>query len=129
MKHSNDYIIFTGTNHKGLGKATQLGCPTINIHIDLGGPTIFPGSYVGYASNGPAFREALIYVSPHNGHYTKVEIHIIDGITIVEEEETTVKLLEKIRPTIKFNSVEELVQVIQLDIEKTKEYFSLERNK
>lgn len=118
-----DYIIFSGDIHKGAGLASQLGCPTINMHIDVGGPVLLPGSYIGFISNGASFRKALLYISPYNGHYTKIESHIIDGFTIHDEEESTIKIVKKIRPHLSTNSLDELKEVIRLDIEKTKEYF------
>lgn len=118
-----DYIILSGNKYPGFKQATTLGCPTINIHLDLGGSFLLPGSYIGYISNGPSYRNSLIYVSPYNGHYTKVECHIVDGFTIHDEPEATVKIVKKIRSHISTNSLDELKEIIRLDIEKTKEYF------
>ncbi len=120
---NNNYIILTGKVFNGFGTGKLIGCPTINVHFELDSPIIIPGVYLGYISNGPSFRPSLLYVNEFNGHYTRINAHIIDKFDIITDSEATIKIMSKLRNKNNFNN-DELRYITQLDINAARKYFN-----
>lgn len=112
----------------------ELGFPTANIVVFE--KYIIPkdGVYIGYVNllnNGDRFEKLNavinIGISPtFNGTHKRIESHIIDFDEDIYNREIEVFFLKRLRDEIKFESRNDLIKQIKMDIRATKEYFGKE---
>ena len=111
----------SGTVVKGAGRGAGLGFPTANLTSI---PELIPaeGVYAGLARvrrKGRAFRPAAIHIGPNSTFgeaITSVEAHIIDFSGDLYGAELEIDFLERIRGSIRFDSVAELLSRIRDDV-------------
>ena len=114
---------FSGKVFRHLGRGTDLGYPTANIHIK---PDTPEGIYVGYAMILSNSYPALVFVGrPLTFGETdkKAEVYILDFDQNIYEMNVDVSVLKKLRENMKFDSEEALVAQMQKDEHDAREYF------
>ena len=114
---------FSGKVFRHLGRGTDLGYPTANIHIDQETPE---GIYVGYAVVTEKTYPALVFVGrPLTFGETdkKAEVYILDFDQNIYEMNVDVTVMKKLRENIKFDSEEALIAQMQQDERDAREYF------
>lgn len=114
---------FSGTVFRHLGRGTDLGYPTANIHIE---PDTPEGIYVGYALISEKSYPALVFVGrPLTFGETdkKAEVYILDFDQNIYEMQVDVSVMKKLRDNMKFDSQEALVAQMQQDEKNAREYF------
>ncbi|WP_419168922.1 bifunctional riboflavin kinase/FAD synthetase [Halobacteriovorax sp.] len=122
-----DYFI-RGRVIKGAGRGRQIGIPTANLDLDR---------YRRYPKNGvyitkTKFGESTWYSVTNIGHnptFTDgmgvfVETHILDFDNDIYGNEIEVSFIKRLRDEKKFDSVNDLIEQINLDVDKTREYFN-----
>lgn len=121
-----DNIIFKGKVIAGSGDGRKIKIPTANIEID---PNLFMGIPLGvYASIIKVEKKlykSITHIGPRavfSEEQTQVEVHIFDFERNIYGMEVEIKLLKFIRETLKFESLDDMVEQIKLDIKKAQEY-------
>ncbi|PIK14467.1 bifunctional riboflavin kinase/FAD synthetase [Halobacteriovorax sp. JY17] len=116
-----------GTIVKGAGRGKQIGFPTANISYSSDRITPKTGVYITTVEirEMTYFSITNIGVNPtfSEENQKTVETHIFDFDDDIYGEDLKVSFLQRIRDEKKFNSVNELVDQIRLDVEFTKAYF------
>lgn len=113
------YFYLKGRVIRGKGLGKEIGFPTANISIPK--RIIIPKLGV-YASIGRVDEEKLIgvtnigYAPSLKGEEITVETHFLDFNKDIYDKLIKIELVEYIRPEIKFSSLEQLVNQINLDI-------------
>ena len=112
-----------------LGRAARgakIGFPTANLD---GVSTLVPGDgvYAGSVTLDDQRRAAAINIGPNptfgeQGH--KIEVHILDFDADLYGRELDVDLFERLRDTVKFDSVSQLKDQLVTDVEKAKAAFA-----
>ena len=126
------YPAIDGVVQKGFSRGTSIGFPTANMEIeDL---YVIPanGVYIGkikIENNAKTFPSLInIGNNPTFGYRkTLIEVHILNFRGDIYSKKITVKFLKYLRNEIKFNRPEDLVNQINIDIEKCMEYFKSKR--
>ncbi len=116
-------VEFSGKARKGAGRGRELGFPTANISAPSG---IADGVYAAFADFGEGRRPALCFVGApemFGERERRAEIYILDWKGDLYGKEIRVSLLQKIRESRKFGSVEDLVSEMKNDLRIAKEYF------
>lgn len=113
----------------GDSRGHDLGYPTANVDTPI--PVdIEDGVYAGYLIDGPLFYNAAISIGTNptfNGRNRKVEAFVIDCNDLdLYGHHVEIKLVEKIRDQIKFDSVEQLVQKMGQDVMAIREILNQE---
>ena len=119
----------SGVVLKGEGRGKKIGFPTANINMDE--KRIYPG--LGVYATKTTYRNMLYYsitnvgVNPTFGlgREPSIETNIFDFANEIYGEQIRVEFLKRIRPEIKFSSVNELVSQISKDISFARKYFSV----
>ena len=102
-----------------------IGFPTSNILIDETMVTPEHGVYVTYCNyNGVCYQGVTnVGIKPTIGDNKKnIETHIFNFSKELYGKEIRVEFLERIRPEIKFNSVDELAKQIDMDCAEAERY-------
>ncbi len=111
-----------GTVTTGAKRGRTIGFPTANLdRIETLLPddgvyavraTVPPGTFAGAANVGP---------NPTFGeHARKVEVHLLDFTGDLYGQDMSVDFLKRLRPTVKFASVDALVQQLRDDVSKVR---------
>ena len=106
---------------KGLGLGKTFGFPTVNADIDERGADILSGVYKCICRvDGEGYRALTNVgvcptVSDRNKH---IEAYLLDYSGDLYGKEIVLEMLDFLRPEIKFESKEELIMQIKLDINK-----------
>ncbi len=118
------YFYLKGRVIRGKGLGKEIGFPTANISPPK--RIIIPKLGV-YASIGRVDDEKLIgvtnigYAPSLKGEEITVETHFLDFNKDIYDKLIKIELVEYIRPEIKFNSLEQLVNQINFDIKSTRD--------
>lgn len=122
-------LIVKGKVIKGAGDGKKLGFPTVNLDIQEGFELI-PGVYACLVDvEGKKVQGALHY-GPRlvfDETINQFEIHLLDFSREIYGLELEVYVYEFIRPTKNFISIELLVDQIEEDIIKVRDFFYLIR--
>ncbi|MEO6413965.1 MAG: bifunctional riboflavin kinase/FAD synthetase [Pedococcus sp.] len=122
----------TGTVVHGAHRGRELGYPTANLASDALGLIPADGVYAGWLTRvGKAADDpertlpAAISVGTNptfDGTVRTVEAYVLDRTDLdLYDEEVTVEFVEHIRPTLRFDSVEELLEAMAGDVEKCRQ--------
>ncbi len=113
----------------GDGRGKRIGIPTANL--DTGDEKLIPGAgvYACRARVQGKILPAAVNVgtrptfenTDHNSH---VEAHILDFSSELYDQTITIEFIERLRGEIKYQSVEELLKQIDVDILKTRSIIS-----
>ncbi|MEK7146492.1 MAG: riboflavin kinase, partial [Patescibacteria group bacterium] len=117
----------TGKKVPGDGRGKGLGFPTLNLSVEEK-ERPEEGIYaVKVSFDGRDFKGAM-HVGPRptfEGTSATVEIHVLDfNEEVAEGTLVEFEVVKKLREVLKFDSVEELVKQIQLDVEQAKDIMS-----
>lgn len=117
----------TGSVVKGAGRGRQIGFPTANISFFPDKKLPGKGVYVTKTryKDQDYYSVTNIGVNPTFTAENKlsVETHILDFNNDIYGEEIVVQFMTHLRDEKKFDSVNDLIQQINLDVEKTREYY------
>ena len=126
IREANAYLgapyFMTGEVKRGLGLGKGFGFPTLNFNIDERGIDILSGVYKCVCrADGKEYRAiANIGICPTVSERNKhVEAYLLDYSGDLYGKTVRLEILDFIRPEIKFNSKEELIMQIKLDINNT----------
>jgi riboflavin kinase/FMN adenylyltransferase len=122
----------TGTVVHGAHRGRELGYPTANLAADSLGLVPADGVYAGWLTRvgrDPEDPErtlpAAVSVGTNptfDGTVRTVEAYVLDRTDLdLYDEQVTVEFVERIRPTLRFDSVEELLQAMAKDVEKCRQ--------
>lgn len=118
-------VSFRGRVERGEGMATGLGCPTANIAVEQG--VVIPGLgiYVGEAVlHGERFPSLICVSDGRTGYNLKLEVHLLGQNMDLVNKELKVKLLEKLRDIVPYESKEQMTALIAEDLQKAKNWFA-----
>ena len=112
---------------KSLGK--KLGFPTVNLHFEEDRAVLSYGVYIGEvfvdAEKFPAVvNVGLRPTAEENALVPKLEAHIVGFDKDLYGKKIRVEFVKKIRDEKKFDSLEDLKNQVEKDIEYTKKYFN-----
>ncbi|MAW07453.1 MAG: hypothetical protein CME61_04120 [Halobacteriovoraceae bacterium] len=117
----------SGTVVKGQGRGRTIGFPTANILVESGRIIPKNGVYrtTTVINNMEYHSITNVGVNPtfEDNKKTIVETNVFDFDEIIYGENIKINFLDFIRPEMKFNSVNELIEQISSDVENTKKYF------
>lgn len=122
----------TGTVVHGAHRGRELGYPTANLSEDALGLVPADGVYAGWLTrSGLAAQDAertlpcAISVGTNptfDGTLRTVEAYVLDRTDLdLYDEQVSVEFVEHIRPTLRFESIEELLVAMAGDIEKCRQ--------
>lgn len=118
---------FSGRVAEGYGIGRELGFPTANLVLhDKRKLLPAPGVYIIKALLADETYEGLInigYRPSFNDHRFQVEAHLFDFDRIIYGENMRISLLLHLRPEIKFDNRNDLVQQIRKDRDRALQYF------
>ena len=116
--------ILTGCIVKGLGIASKIGFPSLNLRIMP--EKLLPPSGV-YAIEAPATGDfGMLYIGNRPTHgidKMTVEIHFLNPGKILNKREISIRIVKKIRNEKKFDSENELIQQLTVDKKHTNALF------
>lgn len=123
MTDKNHPLVITGRVIKGSGDGKKMGIPTANIEFEHNPKTLAHGvystkikidgkKYFGISHYGPRYV--------FNENTPQLEIHILDFDQDIYGKIVEVELLDFIRPTMRFNNIEEMLKQIDKDIVRVK---------
>lgn len=104
----------------------RLGFPTANLQTDISMHALKPGVYVTQVLHGNQRYDAITNVGfnpTFNQKELNMETYIFDFSGDLYGKEIVVEFFDRLRDEMKFDSMEELMQVIQKDVERTVAYF------
>jgi riboflavin kinase/FMN adenylyltransferase len=118
----------TGTVVHGAHRGRELGYPTANLSVDALGLVPADGVYAGWLTrlDRPADAPertlpAAVSVGTNptfDGTVRTVEAYVLDRTDLdLYDERVMVEFVERIRPTLRFDSVEELLDAMAGDVE------------
>jgi len=119
-------ITIYGLVKHGKKEASKIGFSTLNIHCPKN--IISTGIFYGITEIEKTIYNSVIYIGQNrtdeNGDYQCVEVHLIDIHNVnFYDKLCTVKIFEKIRNDKQFNNSIELINEINLDMQKCRNFF------
>lgn len=119
---------FQGPVVHGQGRGKELGFPTANLRPP-DGRKLLPGSgiYAVRASLHTEIREGLLHLGPRPtfaGSPPSLELYLLDFRRDIYGEWVRVDFLERLREVLPFGSTAELVEQMQEDRERAREFFA-----
>lgn len=113
----------TGKVIGGRRVGSKLGFPTANVIVDKEKTPLKKGVYAGYVELNGVYKAIINYGGrPSFELYEPLmEVHIIDFNGDLYEKTITVNFVKFLRETIKFESIEELVEQLEKDVKNAKE--------
>ena len=124
-----------GTVVHGDARGRELGFPTANLGPDATGMVPADGVYAGWlrgATPGRAARRRPGRVLPaaisigtnptFDGVERRVEAYVLDRTDLdLYGQVVVLELVERLRPTLRFDSVDDLIEQMHEDVERTRE--------
>lgn len=113
---------------KGAGRGRQIGIPTANLDLDRYRRYPKNGVYITKTKFGESTWHSVTNIG-HNPTFTDgsgvfVETHILDFDNDIYGNEIEVSFIKRLRDEKKFSSVNDLIEQIKTDVDKTREYFN-----
>ena len=121
-KYLGYHYFLEGTVVDGYKVGRKIGFPTANLRVDFPNKLIpSVGVYAVFVHiNGQKYKGMLnIGHRPtiNNGNDLSIEVHILDFKEDIYHQKIRIEFIDFLRPEMKFNSVDELIQQIQKDKE------------
>ena len=118
-------LTFEGRVFKGEGIAAGLGCPTANIAVQHGGIIPGLGVYTGEAEYNGIVHPAVICANDgRTGALLKLEVHLLNQtLPSLEGRHLRVRLFEKLRSLVPWESEEQMRECIRKDLEAARNWF------
>lgn len=125
----------TGTVVHGDHRGRDLGFPTANLSQDHAGLVPSDGVYAGWLVRLNLAEDAVDRVLPaavsvgtnptFDGHQRRVEAYVLDRTDLdLYGEQVAVDFVSHLRPTLRFDSIEALVEQMHLDVARCREILS-----
>lgn len=125
----------TGTVVHGDHRGRDLGFPTANLSQDHAGLVPSDGVYAGWLVRLDLAEDAVDRVLPaavsvgtnptFDGHQRRVEAYVLDRTDLdLYGERVAVDFVSHLRPTLRFDSIEALVEQMHLDVARCREILS-----
>lgn len=125
----------TGTVVHGDHRGRDLGFPTANLSQDHAGLVPSDGVYAGWLVRLDLADDAVDRVLPaavsvgtnptFDGHQRRVEAYVLDRTDLdLYGEQVAVDFVSHLRPTLRFDSIEALVEQMHLDVARCREILS-----
>ncbi len=117
------FIEITGVVKKGKGRGKNMGFPTANILLNR---TVPEGVYASIVTIDNHTYQAASFVGraeTFGENELELESYILDFNRDIYGTVITVKLVEKLRESKKFPSVQSLITAIKEDVSRTAEFF------
>lgn len=114
---------YTGVVSVGKMRGRNLGFPTANVRLNKKIPD---GVYISRVIIDGVIHQSATFigkVKTFNEEDYKSESYILDFNRSVYGKKITIELLKKIRGNLKFNSKEDLIDQIKLDVLETRKFF------
>ena len=111
-------VSYSGKVVKGMGKAGELGFPTVNIPLPEADPV--SGIYVARVKHHDFTYNAVVYAD-HARHM--LEAHLLDFEKDLYGEEITIELLNKLRERAAFPDDASRQKAIAEDVLNAEDYF------
>ena len=119
----------TGTVVHGDHRGRELGYPTANLSQEMGGLVPGDGVYAGWllrldlpAEDAERVMPAAISIGTNptfDGHQRRVEAYVLDRTDLdLYGEQVAVELVERLRPTERFDSIDALLEQMGRDVER-----------
>lgn len=116
---------------RGDARGRELGYPTANLAQDASGMIPTDGVYAGWmrrvghpADHPDAYLPVAISIGTNptfDGVQRRVEAHVPERTDLdLYDEEVVIEFVERLRPTVRFDSVEDLVAQMDLDVAQTR---------
>lgn len=122
---TNKTFTFKGVVQKNLGRGKELGYPTANVQI----PADYPeGIFFGTTCLNNKKYPSLVFIGKpltFGESDKKAEMYILDFDADIYGQTIEIEVLEKIRENEKFASAQKLVEQIQEDERRAREYFKV----
>ncbi len=113
---------------KGAGRGKQIGIPTANLALDRYRRYPKNGVYITKTKFGDSTWYSVTNIGNNptfnDGNDIFVETHILDFDNDIYGNEIEVSFVKRLRSEMKFTSVNELIDQIKIDVDKTREYFN-----
>ncbi len=125
---TNHYFFFKGEVCKGLGNGRKFGTPTANVKYPEYKLHVNEGIYYSYVLYEGRRLPSLTSISNNPTLEAKevtYETYIYDFDQDIYGEEIYVELIEKYRDSIKFDSIDELIEKLEEDKKLGREYFNI----
>ena len=109
---------------KGSGEGTKIGIPTANISTTQSLGDLEQGVYATKVFIDGKVYGGVAHYGPRavfNEYNPQLEVHIFKFKDNIYEKVLEIELLEFIRPTLKFNTIDEMLITIKKDIQASKE--------
>ncbi len=122
------YFFYNGIVVRGKGNGKKFGMPTANVAYPKGKVNISEGIYYSYVIYDGKRMPSLTSISKNptlDAEEITYETYIYNFDKDIYGEEIFVELIEKYRDSIKFNSIEELVEALSNDKKLGIKYFNL----
>lgn len=124
----NRPFMITGRVSRGYGRGGNIGFPTVNIETEF---EIIPknGVYISEVEiNGIKYGSVtnIGYNPTFNNKEKSIETYILNFSDNIYGKELSLYFHERIREEIKFNSVDELKQRINMDVQAAVSYFEMQ---
>ena len=122
----------SGTVVHGDHRGRELGYPTANLSQEMGGLVPADGVYAGWllrldlpGDDADRVLPAAVSIGTNptfDGHQRRVEAYALDRTDLdLYGEQVGVELVERLRPTERFDSVEELLEQMARDVDRCRE--------
>ncbi len=119
-------IEITGVVKKGKGRGKELGFPTANILLNRAVPEGVYASIVTIDNHSYQAASFVGRAETFGENELRLESYILDFNRDIYDTEITVKLIEKLRESKKFPSIQSLITAIGEDVSRTAEFFALQ---
>lgn len=104
---------------KGSGEGTKIGIPTANISTSDSLEDLEQGVYATRVTINDKIYGGVAHYGPRavfNEYIPQLEVHIFKFKEMIYGYTIEVEFVEFIRPTLKFNSIEDMLKTIKTDI-------------
>ena len=108
---------------KGSGEGTKIGIPTANIATDDKVSELEQGVYATRVFIDGKTYGGVAHYGPRavfNEFHPQLEVHIFKLKEMIYGKTIEIELLEFIRPTLKFSTIDEMLKTINMDIRSAK---------
>lgn len=119
----------TGTVVAGDARGRELGFPTANVAGDVAGFVPADGVYAGWMLHAGKFFPSAISIGTNptfeGERESRIEVYVLDHELALYGERVSVDFVQMLRPTLAFESVDELLTQMNADVLATREILGM----
>lgn len=104
---------------KGSGEGTKIGVPTANVSTKESLNDLEQGVYAVWVKVENKTYKGVAHYGPRavfNEYHPQLEVHIFKFKEVIYGKTIEIEFLKFIRPTLKFNTIENMLETIKSDI-------------